>query len=76
MLAGSGVLLVAGQGSVVEQVIQAGSPLPDATASSSPAGAGPFYDGVSSITWDTDRTSTRGVGSSMVSLGLIFLRSS
>jgi len=62
LIAANFVTLVAGQGAVVARVVRAGTPVSDATATSSPLAVNPtFYDGASAATWETTATGANGV---------------
>jgi len=58
----NGVILQAGQGSVIGRVVQQGANVAGVTAQASPTpGYATFYDGVSAALWDQDATGSFGV---------------
>ncbi len=58
----NGVLINAGEGSVIGRVVHATNAISNATASISPAATyAAFYDGNSASTWNQNSTGTRGV---------------
>jgi hypothetical protein len=62
LLSDNGILLTAGQGSVVAQVTSTSVPVSGATVASSPqAQFTTRYDGNSALVWDEDATGPRGV---------------
>ena len=59
---GSGVLLSAGQGSIIARVVQGGHPLVGATAAITPEAVyDPYYDGNDPLAWDQDSTGPAGL---------------
>jgi hypothetical protein len=62
VLAGSGVVLSVGQGSLVARVVQAGQPVTGAIAVAAPDPQyDPYYDGDSATAWDQDSTGPAGL---------------
>lgn len=58
----NGVILQAGQGSLVTRVLRNGAPAVGVTATVDPPSQyGPLYDGTNPVVWDRDATGTAGV---------------